>query len=286
MINQHINYAQVFQVVCCKLVPLLDLFKSPNLIWNMINYLSFILEKNIEQPDAIVECLKYLNILRILQNQTQCHVDEAIIDMLKSLITQCPSSQVILDMCCVLLDFKLSKSLTDKKADGNTIMFWLFTMRAVASENPALGQLKELFMKFSSLLTLGNIQNQALGVGSSSSVANTFMTKDHIFIDFLKVTMEAILLNMFQSETEIQQLTLFAIFKFQQEVANQKKQLEAAEKGQIINNLSSGCDSSDSDGGGFDQNVYEKLLNILQLTNVLLMKAQKTSEAFLEFMFQ
>jgi hypothetical protein len=32
----------------------------------MINYLSFILEKNIEQPDAIVECLKYLNILRIL----------------------------------------------------------------------------------------------------------------------------------------------------------------------------------------------------------------------------
>ena len=53
----------------------------------MINYLSFILEKNIEQPDAIVECLKYLNILRIFQNQTQCHVDEAIIDMLKSLIT-------------------------------------------------------------------------------------------------------------------------------------------------------------------------------------------------------
>lgn len=188
----------MFQVVCCKLVPLLDVFKSPNLIWNMINYLSFILEKNIEQPDAIVECLKYLNILRILQNQTQCHVDEAIIDMLKSLITQCPGSEVILDMCCVLLDFKLSKSLHDKKADGNTIMFWLFTMRAVSSDNPALGQLKDLFMKFSSLITINN-----LGVGSASSVANnTFMTKDHIFIDFLKVTMEAVLLNMFQTEIE------------------------------------------------------------------------------------
>jgi hypothetical protein len=98
----------------------------------------FILEKNIEQPDAIVECLKYLNILRILQNQTQCHVDEAIIDMLKSLIVQCPSSSVILDMCCVLLDFKLSKSMIENNADGNTIMFWLFTMRAVASDNPAL----------------------------------------------------------------------------------------------------------------------------------------------------
>jgi hypothetical protein len=72
-------------------------------------------------------------------------------------------------------------------------------MRAVSSDNPALGQLKDLFMKFSSLITINN-----LGVGSASSVANnTFMTKDHIFIDFLKVTMEAVLLNMFQTEIEI-----------------------------------------------------------------------------------
>lgn len=123
-------------------------------------------------------------------------------------------------MCCVLLDFKLSKSMHDKKADGNTIMFWLFTMRAVSPDNPALGQLKDLFMKFSSLLTVNNIQNQSLGIGSASSVANTFMTKDHIFIDFLKVTMEAVLLNMFQQELEIQQLTYFAIYKFQQEILN------------------------------------------------------------------
>lgn len=77
--------------------------------------------------------------------------------MLKSLITQCPTSSVILDMCCVLLDFKLSKSMHDKKADGNTIMFWLFTMRAVSHDNPALGQLKDLFMKFSSWLNVSNI---------------------------------------------------------------------------------------------------------------------------------
>lgn len=65
-------------------------------------------------------------------------------------------------------------------------------------------------MKYSSLVSLNN-----LGVGSASSVANTFMTKDHIFIDFLKVTMEAFLLNMFQTEIEVQQLTTFAIYKFQ-----------------------------------------------------------------------
>jgi hypothetical protein len=32
--------------VCKKLVPLLDLYKQPNLIWNMINFLSSLLEKN------------------------------------------------------------------------------------------------------------------------------------------------------------------------------------------------------------------------------------------------
>jgi hypothetical protein len=91
----------------------------------------------------------------------------------------------------------------DRKPDGNTIMFWLFTMRAVSHDNPALGQLKELFMKFSSVLTLSGNNQESLGVGSANSVANTFMKKDHIYIDFLKVTMEAVLLNMFQSEAEI-----------------------------------------------------------------------------------
>ena len=79
--------------------------------------------------------------------------------------------------------------------------------------------LKELFMKFSTVLTLSAVNNQAsLGIGSSNSVANTFMKKDHIFIDFLKVTLEALLLNMFESEQEIQQLSIFATLKFQQEV--------------------------------------------------------------------
>ena len=41
------------------------------------------------------------------------HVDDAIIDMLKNLLIQCPSSPVILEMCCTLLNFKLSKTLND-----------------------------------------------------------------------------------------------------------------------------------------------------------------------------
>jgi hypothetical protein len=131
LIHAQINYATVFNDVCSKLVPLLDVFTSPNLIWNFINYLSFILEKNVEHPEATIECLKSLNILRILQAQTQSHVDEAIIDMLKNILCQSPSSAVILQMCCVLLDYQLSRSLND----GNAIQFWLFTMRAVSLDN-------------------------------------------------------------------------------------------------------------------------------------------------------
>lgn len=106
-IESQINYTELFQVVSLKLVPLLDAFRAPNLIWNMINYLSAILEKIVQQPKEIEECLKYLNILAILQTGVESHVDEAIIDMLKNLLIQCPESPVILNMCCALLDFKL-----------------------------------------------------------------------------------------------------------------------------------------------------------------------------------
>jgi len=48
-------------------VPLLDVFKGPSLIWNMINCLSFILEKTASNLELVEGCLKYLNILRILE---------------------------------------------------------------------------------------------------------------------------------------------------------------------------------------------------------------------------
>ena len=52
----------------------------------MINCLSYILEKTVSDPQMVEGCLKYLNILRILEQQTESHVDEAIIDMLKNLL--------------------------------------------------------------------------------------------------------------------------------------------------------------------------------------------------------
>lgn len=78
-------------------------------------------------------------------------------------------------------------------------------------------------------------------------------------------------------------MTLFATFKFQNEVIKQKKQMEAAEAGQVLN--SHGTSDSDSDGVCYDANSYEKLVNILQLVNVMLMKAQTISGAFLDFMY-
>ena len=168
----------------------------------MINCLSLILEKTVSNPEMVEGCLKYLNILRILEQQTESHVDDAIIDMLKNLLIQCPSSPVILDMCCTLLNFKLSKTLND----GSTMQFWLFTMRAVANDNPNLPRLKELFMRFSGCLSTTN----ASGQSQPNNAVQTTIKKDYIFLEFLKVAKESVLLDMFSTFEEAAQLTQFA----------------------------------------------------------------------------
>lgn len=45
------NYLKTFQVVCSKLSGLFDTFQMPNLVWKMVNFLSFILEKNTERAE-------------------------------------------------------------------------------------------------------------------------------------------------------------------------------------------------------------------------------------------
>lgn len=47
-INREIDYASLFGLLSQKLVPILGVFKAPNIIWNIINYLSLVLEKNAE----------------------------------------------------------------------------------------------------------------------------------------------------------------------------------------------------------------------------------------------
>jgi len=101
-------------------------------------------------------------------------------------------------MCCALLDFQLARSLND----SNAIHFWLFTMRAVSADNPNIAQLKSLFIKFSGCLT--NIQQPQGNSPSINSVANTIIKRDCIYIEFLKVAEEAVLLGMFQSQEETQ----------------------------------------------------------------------------------
>ena len=88
MIDRSLSYKDIFQLVASKLVPLLQVFQAPVLIWSLINMLSFLLEKNVEQeqPDAVIQCFKSLDILRLLQNKPESYVDEAIIDMLKNLL--------------------------------------------------------------------------------------------------------------------------------------------------------------------------------------------------------
>jgi hypothetical protein len=100
---------KTFTVVCSRLSLLFNSFNMPNLVWKMVNYLSFILEKNTESADKLIECLHQLNIVKLLQlNSEQVH--DALIDMFKHLLAHQPESSIILEMCVTLLDHCLTKT--------------------------------------------------------------------------------------------------------------------------------------------------------------------------------
>ena len=120
-------------------------------------------------------------------------------------------------MCCTLLNFKLSKTLND----GGTMQFWLFTMRAVANDNPSLPKLKELFVRFGGCLS-SVPSGQAMSAGNNS-VAYATIKRDYIFLEFLKVAQETVLLDMFTTFEEATQLTKFATQKFDYEVEREQK---------------------------------------------------------------
>lgn len=45
-VDKEIDYTQLFSLVAAKTIPMLGQFQAPTLIWNMINYLTLLLEKN------------------------------------------------------------------------------------------------------------------------------------------------------------------------------------------------------------------------------------------------
>jgi hypothetical protein len=57
-IHSQLDYMKTFEVVCSKLAGLFNHFNMPNLVWKMVNFLSFILEKNTDSPEKLIECLK------------------------------------------------------------------------------------------------------------------------------------------------------------------------------------------------------------------------------------
>ena len=81
-IHSNINYMRTFQVVCEKMVTLLQEFNSPNLVWKLVNILSFILERNTDSAEHLISCLHQLNIAKLLGIGSE-QVHEALIDMLK-----------------------------------------------------------------------------------------------------------------------------------------------------------------------------------------------------------
>jgi hypothetical protein len=82
------------------------------------------------------------------------------------------------------------------------VQFWLFTLRAVSSDNPHLPHLKGLFQKYSYYADA---------------------KKDYIVVDFLRIVQEYVMLDIFTTQDEIVSLINYMHQKFVGEI-----QLEAA----------------------------------------------------------
>ena len=99
--------------------------------------------------------------------------------------------------------------------------------------------------------------------------------RDHVFLEFLKVAKEAVLLDMFSTFEEAAQLTQFATSKFEYEVEREQKAQQQDGSGE---GTSSGAESGfDSDGGGnYDSAMYEKKELILRIPHILMWKVEST----------
>ena len=62
LIHQQMDYTALFGLVAAKSIPVLGRFKAPNVIWNMINYLTLLLEKNSDSNALMTECFRALNL--------------------------------------------------------------------------------------------------------------------------------------------------------------------------------------------------------------------------------
>lgn len=60
------DYTSLFGLVAAKSIPILGRFKAPNIIWNMINYLTLLLEKNSDSNMLMTECFRALNLQHLL----------------------------------------------------------------------------------------------------------------------------------------------------------------------------------------------------------------------------
>ena len=67
LIDKQIDYQQLLDIVAKKLIPLLSKFQNPTLIWNIINYLTKLLEKSIDSNGELGSIFDTINIENLLK---------------------------------------------------------------------------------------------------------------------------------------------------------------------------------------------------------------------------
>lgn len=102
-------------------------------------------------------------------------------------------------------------------------------------------------------------------------MAYATIKRDYIFIEFLKVAKEYVLLDMFSAFEEASQLTQFAAQKFEAEVQREQK---ASEGNASASGESSGYDSDS--GTPYDTGMHEKKELLIRLPHILLWKVESS----------
>ena len=107
--------------------------------------------------------------------------------------------------------------------------------------------------------------------------------KDYVYIEFLRVAEEAVLLNMFTTQDEMQQLIQFATFKFISDLEAEKQAVIQSGKETKKTYQSDSNDDSD-EWSSQDVSLFEKKTYLIQIAHTLFWQVQ-VNQDYSDFIF-
>jgi hypothetical protein len=107
-IEEMLDYSQIFNVMSKLCVTILVEFKSPMLVWNLINLLTLLIEKcKYKCYDHILTHFETANFQSLLNTESEL-LQDALLEMCQALLFTFPNSHIILKISLILLQHRLN----------------------------------------------------------------------------------------------------------------------------------------------------------------------------------